>query len=376
VLNYWRSSHYGGAEVSVAAGEHWTKVIGPFFLYVNSADKPQAMYDDARAQQKREAAKWPYAWVAGVDYPPAAERAVVKGRFVLNDPLAPAAKLSHLRVGLTAPAYESPGAAGATAGRTVDWQIDAKHYQFWARGGDNGRFEIQKVRAGKYTLHAFADGVLGEFMKTDITVAPGKTLDLGRLEWRPVRHGRQLWDIGIPNRDGSEFFMGDHYYDPEISLTYARLFTNDVNFVIGKSDFRKDWYFQQVPHNENPEARAEPFYGVRANGRATPFAITFDLPAAPRGIATLRIAICGTGARAIDVVVNDRSAGQVTRLIGDGAITRHGSHGIWYEREVAFDASLMKQGDNVLKLIVPAGPVNNGILYDYLRLELDESAAP
>jgi len=30
VLNYWRSSHYGGAEVSVAAGEKWSKVIGPF----------------------------------------------------------------------------------------------------------------------------------------------------------------------------------------------------------------------------------------------------------------------------------------------------------------------------------------------------------
>ena len=31
----------------------------------------------------------------------------------------------------------------------------------------------------------------------------------------------------------------------------------------------------------------------------------------------------------------------------------------------------MKKGTNVLKLIVPAGPVNNGIIYDYVRLELD-----
>jgi hypothetical protein len=36
-------------------------------------------------------------------------------------------------------------------------------------------------------------------------------------------------------------------------------------------------------------------------------------------------------------------------------------------------AALLKQGENVLKLIVPAGPVNNGVLYDYVRLELDES---
>ena len=141
-------------------------------------------------------------------------------------------------------------------------------------------------------------------------------------------------------------------------------------------DFRKDWFFQHVPHNDNPNARAEPFYGVRSTGRATPFAVTFELPDPPRGRATLRLAICGTGARAIDVTVNGRPAGRVDRLIGDGAIARHASHGLWYERELAFDASLMKKGTNVLKLIVPAGPVNNGVIYDYVRLELDEPALP
>ena len=83
---------------------------------------------------------------------------------------------------------------------------------------------------------------------------------------------------------------------------------------------------------------------------------------------------CGTGAHLIEVSVNDKPAGRIDRLIGDGTITRHGNHGIWYERELAFDASMMKQGANVLELTVPAGPVNNGIMYDYLRLELDENA--
>src|SRR5262249_36687664 len=36
------------------------------------------------------------------------------------------------------------------------------------------------------------------------------------------------------------------------------------------------------------------------------------------------------------------------------------------------DAALLKQGANVIKLIVPAGPINNGIIYDYVRLELDD----
>jgi rhamnogalacturonan endolyase len=74
------------------------------------------------------------------------------------------------------------------------------------------------------------------------------------------------------------------------------------------------------------------------------------------------------------VAVNDRPAGEVDDLTGDGVITRHSSQGLWYEREVRFDASLMQAGRNVLTLTVPAGPVNNGIIYDYLRLELDDSA--
>jgi rhamnogalacturonan endolyase len=376
VLNYWRSSHYGGAVVAVGAGERWTKVVGPFFLYANSGADPQAMWHDAQAQSVKETAKWPYEWVAGVNYPQRKERATVRGRLVLHDPQAPNARLPNLLVGLTHPAYEGPaGRPGAGPARSIDWQTDAKHYEFWVRGEEQGNFAIPNVRPGRYTLHAFADGVLGEYAKADVTVQPGGPLDLGELPWTPDRRGRQLWDVGIPNRTGVEFFRGEDYADPEISLKYATLFPNDVNYVIGRSDFRKDWFFQHVPYNEDPNARAAPFFGVRGNGRATPFAIAFDLPDEPRGRATLRLAICGTGARAIDVTVNDRPAGRVDRLLNDGAITRHSIQGLWYERELAFDATLMKMGSNVLKLIVPAGPINNGIIYDYVRLELDDAKA-
>ena len=72
------------------------------------------------------------------------------------------------------------------------------------------------------------------------------------------------------------------------------------------------------------------------------------------------------------MVVNDKPVGKVDRLIGDSAITRHSIQGIWYERELQFDAALLKQGANTLQLIVLAGSVNNGVIYDYLRLELDE----
>lgn len=374
VLNYWRSSHYGGATVDVGAGEHWTKVVGPFLLYANAGADPQAMYDDARARQELENAAWPYDWVKGVDYPNADERTTVRGQLVLQDRQVPEAKLPNLLVGLTAPAWVAPRppAPDGTPPPLIDWQRDAKHYQFWVRGNEDGGFEIPKVRPGTYTLHAFADGVLGEFVKTDVTVEPGQQLDLGSLTWTPVRHGKQVWEIGIPNRNGSELFKGNVYWEPEISLEYAKLFPDDVNFVVGESDYRTDWFFQHVPHNENPDAKAEPYRGVRTEGRATPFTIMFTMPEAPRGRATLRFAICGTGTKRLDVYVNEQPAGSLEGLQSDGVIARHGVQGIWYEREIAFDASLLQAGENKLTLTIPAGPINDGLIYDYLRLELDE----
>jgi rhamnogalacturonan endolyase len=402
VLNYWKASHFGGANVTVAQGEHWTKVIGPFLIYCNSGADPIAIWKDAQAQASRESAKWPYDWVKGVDYTGRGERATVKGQIVLSDPLMPSAKMSKLLVGLSAPAYAPPaiaprgrgrgattgpsasqtrgsrgpaaGAALIVAGRLIDWQHDAKYYEFWEHGEDNGQFSIPNVRAGKYTLHAIADGVLGEYAMADITVEAGKPIDLGKLTWTPVRRGKQIWEIGIPNRNAKEFTYGDKFFDSDSELLYPKMFPDDVNFVIGKSDTHKDWFYEQLPHATDDNVRFAPAAGVSGSGRATPYNIRFEMAAAPKGKATLRLAICGTGARTLEVSVNDKPAGQVNLIGTDGVIVRHGGQGIWYEREVAFDASLMKQGENVLTLTVPAGPINNGVLYDYLRLELDETA--
>ncbi|MCA9261467.1 MAG: hypothetical protein KDA61_19760, partial [Planctomycetales bacterium] len=87
VLNYWRSSHYGGATVDVQSGERWTKVIGPFLLYVNEGEDPLAMWRDAREKADAESAEWPYDWVHAPGYAKPAERSRVSGRIVLDDPL-------------------------------------------------------------------------------------------------------------------------------------------------------------------------------------------------------------------------------------------------------------------------------------------------
>ena len=368
----------------VEKDESWIKVIGPFMIYCNRGGDPQAILRDARSKQAAEESKWPYSWVDVPAYPNAGERGGVKGQLVLYDPMAPeGAGMSNVMVGLTHPDYQVR-AAGPGGGFEVGWQRDAKYYQFWVQGQDDGTFEIPNVHPGTYALRAFADGVLGEFAQANVEVESGRILDLGKIRWTPMRYGRQLWDIGIVNRNSREFLKGDDYYHDGMQAMYAELFPDDVHYGIGRSDFTKDIYYQHVPHldEEASAAAAEQaakkgqrfFFGPPQVGRATPWMIEFNLPevtAAERAI--LRLAISGTGARMIQVAVNGREAGEVQLGMPDSTFSgRNGIQGIWYQRELGFDTSMLKAGTNTMTLTVPAGDVGAGVMYDYLRLELDE----
>jgi len=196
---------------------------------------------------------------------------------------------------------------------------------------------------------------------------PGKPLNLGSLNWQPVRYGKQLWDIGIPNRTAAEFRGGDDYFHWGWYLKYPKLFPNDVNYVVGKSDFHKDWFFEQLPHNEDLTNT-----NGQGRGRDTTWTVAFRLPDAPQGKATLRLAICGISARDLTATVNDQPIGHLTNLVYNAVINRDGIGGSWTERDLTFDASLMKPGDNNLKLTLPGGGLASGIMYDYIRLELND----
>ena len=461
ILDYWRGTHYaGGASCNIGAGENWSKVVGPIFVYVNSLsdfktpsaddlatlaatagnptippawkENQTALWQDALAQAKIEKANWPYDWVNGVDYPHKDERGTVTGQIVLNDPQSPTTQLPHLTVGLAHPDYTGGGGRGGRAGRsaavpaandtnavagargrggrggggggggTVDWTHDAKFYQFWTDGSDDGKFTISNIRPGTYTLHAFADGVLGEFAQANITVNAGQSLDLGKIDWQPVRYGKQIWEIGYPDRTGGKFFKGDgaDYWLWGWCLRYPLLFPNDITYTIGQSDYHKDWFFEQVPHAEstaweNPDAKdlANQRFGwvkaesltqypqtdttgpwrIYGRGRATTWTIKFKMEKAETGQATLRVSLAGAdGNGGLAVAVNGQDVGTI-HPVATNALRYNTDKSVWHEYTQPFDAALLKQGGNTMTLTVPAGELTTGVVYDYLRLELDEN---
>lgn len=422
LLDYWRGTHYGGSELNFAANEPWTKVVGPIFIYVPTGNDPKTLFIDAKKQVKNEQARWPYNWVKGVDYPLADERATVKGKLKLVDAQATVTKLSNLLVGLSYPdqaavprpprqpreetpapppapvtpqpeapkdtsrepkvlpngkranrgTYIAPRQGGARnfnfQPQALTWQNDAKHYEFWTNGAEDGTFTIPNVRPGTYQLHAIADGVLGAYDATaTVTITPGQKLDLGTIEWKPVHYGQQIFQIGTPNRSAKEFYKGDDHWHWGMYIEYAKFFPNDVNFTVGKSDPAKDWYIYQVPHDIDfkPDGRDQ--------GRATPWTINFTMPInAPKtGKATLRFGISGSSARSLGISVNGTDVGPNTDIGGGGAsMMRDGIEGTWVERDFNFDAALLKPGQNSIVLTIPAGAVGNGICYDVVRLEV------
>ena len=437
ILDYWCAGHYaGGAGCNVPAGEEWSKVVGPIFVYCNALADPKdpsqadldklaatagnpivpaiwhdnatALFKDALAQAKMEKAQWPYDWVNGVDYPHKEQRGTVVGQIVLNDPQAATTKLPHLTVGLAHPEFTS-GAGGFVGrsgnGNVVTWDHDGNYYQFWTDGSEDGKFTLTNVRPGNYTLHAFADGVLGEFAQTNITVEAGKTLNLSNLEWKPVRYGKQVWEIGYPDRTGGKFFKGDgdNYWRWGWNLRYALLFQNDITYTVGQSDYHKDWFFMQVPHAQstdwiNPAAKDpanQPWgwvkslptgsgnpWGQWSRGRATTWTIKFNLDKVSPGYAALRVALAGAdGGVQLAVSVNgqnvgaigDRSSAANAPIVATNALRYNTDTGVWQERTKTFDASVLKQGENVMTLTVPAGTVESGVVYDYLRLELNDA---
>ena len=73
------------------------------------------------------------------------------------------------------------------------------------------------------------------------------------------------------------------------------------------------------------------------------------------------------------MAVNGHDVGDLAPLVYNATINRDGVQGTWSEHDVSFDASLLKPGENTLTLRVPSGNVMSGVIYDYLRLELDET---
>ena len=345
-LHFGRN-HYDGSGTSVAAGESWSKIFGPYLLYMNS--DPQggdAMWADAQAQVSAEVNAWPYAWlVNNLLYPSAEQRGTVTGQFVVSDALKPDLTGANAWIGLVQP---DPGG---------NWQFESKRYQYWAKVGADGCFTIGNVRPGSYTLYAFATGAVGEYQQDEVVVSSGQANDLGEVVWNIVHPGNSIaWEIGIPDRDSTEFRHGSDYFQPFLFQQFASEFSDPLEYTVGTSDWSTDWNYAQV-------SSLEPGTNWR-------WRINFDLESINDGDATLTLALAGSDHARILVYVNDESRPLTSFSPNNGggnALIREGSHAKYSVAYVNVPTSLLNLGANTITLVQGS---SGHVMYDYLNLEM------
>ncbi|KAJ9170455.1 hypothetical protein P3X46_018561 [Hevea brasiliensis] len=377
VLNMFTSTHYAGKDLNTEYrnGEPWKKVLGPAYVYLNSispSEDTQALWEDAKEQMSTEVRSWPYNFPQSEDFPSSHRRGHVLGQLIVRD------RYISERLMYASSAYVGL----AVPGDVGSWQTEAKGYQFWTQADRKGNFSIKNVRAGNYSLYAWVPGVIGDYKySVNITIQQGSKIKLGVLIYDPPRTGPTLWEIGVPDRTASEFYVPDTYPTLMNKLytdhptdkfrqyglweRYADLYPkNDVIYNVGVSNHIQDWFFAHVTRGIGNKTY-----------EATTWQIIFELESVNQsGNYTLQVALASATMSELQVRVNDADANRplfTTGLIGkDNAIARHGIHGLYRFYSIQVPSSQLLQGNNIIYLAqTRSDSPFFGIMYDYIRLE-------
>jgi rhamnogalacturonan endolyase len=364
LLHLFENSYYGRGGLPMEG--QFAKFNGPFFVYVNSGKNPDELWADAKRRAAKEAADWPYRWIDNPLYP--LERGTVAGK---------------LTVAHTGPAK---GAWVILGDPNSDWQTHKCPYLFWTQTDATGSFLVPHVRPGAYTLYAWVPGVDGQLRQDGVVVAANQATALGELTLNPATHGRLLWQIGIPDRWAGEFKGGDTllktgetHRNWDNFLRYHELFPHDVNFVIGQSREKDDWFYF------HPAGLPEDFARYRVGGPpVTPeqlkkpiaWNIQFNLDQAPKGRSYLTMGFCSARDTTLRVLVNGTEVGAV-HFPYDGASIgiRAGMCGTYREEVIPIDPARLHQGANTITLVHRKAYFLLHVIYDFLRLETEDPGA-
>ncbi|KAL3838682.1 hypothetical protein ACJIZ3_023273 [Penstemon smallii] len=376
VLNMFISTHYAGEDLALKFqnGEYWKKVFGPVYVYLNSdvaaKTNPSVLWNDAKHKMVEEVGSWPYSFPLSTNFLKSSQRGAVTGKLLVHD------RLINKRPVPGASAYVGlalPGDAGS-------WQYENKGYQFWTQTNSKGHFLIKNVVPGTYSLFAFVPGVIGDYKHAyDIKINPGSKIKLKNVVFKPPRTGATLWEIGIPDRTAAEFFIPDpnpsfkiHQYGVLVEkfrqyglwTRYKDFYPKtDLVFIVGQSDYRKDWFFAHVTRNVGA-----------GKFQATTWQIVFELKNVMKaGNYTLQLALASANEAEVQVRFNDPKSGPhfTTKMIGrDNALARHGIHGLYHLYSIGVQGSKLVNGNNTIFLTQARwqGPFK-ATMYDYIRFE-------
>src|SRR5450432_385577 len=324
VLNMLSASHFGTPSVAIPNG----KIYGPWLVYFNNGS-----ISDAQSQAGIEDAAWPYSWLSNAHYP--LSRTTVTGTLHLAD------------------GRPAAGATVALAKPGGDLYAQGADYIFSTQADSSGNFSIPNVRAGTYSLYAYASGgsigdVTDQYERDNVAVS-GSSVNVGTLIWSPTKYTNFLWQIGTADRKADEFKLGN------LPRQYS-LFTQvpaNLTYTIGQSTPANNWYYAQT--------------------QVGTWTVNFNLSKTYSGNGHLTVALAGSSRTAsISVGVNGKNAGSFPSYTNDAGIYRSANQSGYYHRfTINFAASLLKAGANTLTFRATNISSGGGVMYDTVKLEAD-----
>lgn len=332
ILQMLQGEHFGASATIFNRGDE--KIYGPFFLYVNDGENRQEMIEDAQIQANTQRNLWPYDWMKNDLFP--VSRTSVTGQLALPFGLSP----DKVKVVLAAP------------GGNIYAQ--GNDYIFWSKTSTNGQFTIPNVRAGNYTLYAYAtQGEITDQLEVNDIQVSGEKVNLGEMQWPVTKYEHLLFQIGEHNGKSDGYRMSDWnrayglYEIPPANMVY------DID--VNSPD--NDWYYAQT--KEGTWTIKFNVYERYANG------------------VNLTVSFAGaTGSPELRVNMNDRFF-ENWDFGNDAAVYRSAVLGGRYQlKTVNIPASALRYGVNYLRLQLQNVGNRGGVMYDCIKLEAGDKLVP
>ena len=367
---------------SVDAGEVFTKVVGPYFMYANTGTNHLQLWQDAQNMGAQMASNWPYAWMneSEQDYP--RHRGMVTGTITAKTGESTASPVVVL------------GNADANAD---DWPYQgATNYLFWTSGDTNGNFTIPKVRPGNYVLYSYVPGIWGQLQISNIVVLPDQTNKLGVINWNPPHLQQRLWRVGTPDHTSKEFRFGN--LPKQFGLWWRYLNErgqSNLNFTIGQSVESNDWYYAQTIEAITPQSAPNLVDHTQTNGTywGPTWNVIFNLTNLPPTNVLFTLALAGGRGTAFYLYVNGAFA-LPSQYKSAGFFTVDGANiyrdvvavGRYQYYQFSMATNLFVVGTNTMSINIRQGGaattwnignvtngypdlLSGGIIYDFLQME-------
>ncbi|MGQ7945480.1 polysaccharide lyase family protein [Flavobacterium sp. WC2509] len=356
--------HYGSAGFNVLQGEEWSKIYGPYLIYANQKSTANSNWDDAKTRAAKDETEWPFAWLTSTpEYPLAAGRGNITGKFSITDPSKTEVNGGGAWIGVTKLSDDSSG----------NWQFEEENYQYWVQTDASGNFNIKNVRPGTYTLFAYKNGTTGEYRQETVVVTAATTTTLGNIDWAiPRANGKMIFEIGVPNRTAEEYKFGDFdYCEGFVENKFATTFTNPIEYNVENKNWATALPYVHSAYFNADATRSVWDWNIN-------FTLTGTIPTT--GNAKLTIAYASSDHAQNWIYLNGTASGnRITPSSGyyppnggGNAFLRQSNHAKYGLATFDIPYSKLKVGKNTLKLQMPStSSGSNHVMYDYISLEGD-----